>query len=317
MTKENDYVRSIYDGHRNNPAKNRKAIIEGMYFRLFAQLACARFKWVDLPDSVDERFLELTLFQRALVVFYFDNDFDKFLALRGAGNGLPNMYDNPKGYRVLGNQDIPGKNLSAKDCVPIWSNSMRMPDHDIAMLYATKLAEIDRTIEIDLLAMRHPFVMMVDDNEKQSVLQAFRMVQEGQPVIVGTNALGDLLANKANVLNMHIDKDVVPNLQIVKSKMWNECMTFLGINNSNQEKRERLVSSEVDANNSQVVMARNVALDARRRAALEINDKFGLDISVEWNEDPLDTAVTSLMTDLPNDPSSESDSAPADDDVTE
>ena len=288
-----DYVRSIYDGHRNNPAKNKKFIIEQMYLRIFTEIACARFKWVGLPDTVDPRFLEMTLFQRALSVFYYDTDFSRYMALRASGTGKINMYDNPTSYTVIGNTMV-NKTLSYKDCVPIWANFMRMPDWDIAMLYSTRLAEIDVTIDIDAMAMRHPFILLVDDNEKQSVINAVRQVREGQPVIVGTPALGDVLDNKAKLLDMNIDKDMILNLQLAKSKIWNECMTFLGINNANQDKRERLVVSEVSANNSQVLMARNVALNARREAAEQINQKYELSVKVDWNID-VETIIREKM----------------------
>lgn len=284
MAKRNDYVRSVYDEFRNNPAKNRKAIQERMYLRLFTEIACARFNWVGLPDSIDTRFLELTLFNRALSVFYWDNDFDRYLALRASGTGKINMYDNPTSYTVIGNTMV-NKTLKAKDCVPIWANFMRMPDWDIASIYATKIAEIDRTIEIDLLALRHPFILAVDDNQKLSAQNAFRQVQEGQPVIIGTQGLGELIESQFKVLDMRLDAQLVPNLQVSKSKIWNEAMTFLGINNANQEKKERLVASEVAANNSQVLMARNVALDARRQACEIINKRYDLSVDVHWNID--------------------------------
>jgi hypothetical protein len=257
--KKQDYVRSIYDGFRNNPERNRKAIEERMYLRIFTEIACARFKWVGLPTGIDERFLELTLFNRALSVFYFDEEFDRYFALRASGTGKINMYDNPTSYTVIGNTMI-NKTLQGDKCVPIWANFLRMPDWDIASVYAMRCAEIDRTIEINLMAHRHPY-------------------------IVGTNALGDVMDSKVKLLDMKIDKDEVLNLQLVKGKMWNECMTFLGINNANQDKRERLVVSEVSANNSQVLMARNVALDARNQACEIINSMYDLKVSVHWNVD--------------------------------
>lgn len=282
--KKQDYVRSIYDGFRNNPERNRKAIEERMYLRIFTEIACARFKWVGLPTGIDERFLELTLFNRALSVFYYDEEYERYFALRASGTGKINMYDNPTSYTVIGNTMI-NKTLTGDKCVPIWANFLRMPDWDIASVYAMRCAELDRTIDINLMSMRHPFLMFVDDNEKLSVMNAYRQVKEGQPVIVGTNALGDMMDQKVKLLDMKIDKDEVLNLQLVKGKMWNECMTFLGINNANQDKRERLVVSEVSANNSQVLMARNVALDARNQACEIINSMYDLEVSVHWNVD--------------------------------
>lgn len=295
MSKQNrnDYVGSMYDTFRNNPNRNRKAIQERMYLRLLTEIACARFKWVGLPDSIDLRFLELTLFHRALSVFYWDEDFERYMALRASGTGKINMYDNPTTFTVIGNTMV-NKTLKATDCVPIWANYLRVPDWDIVSIFSTRFAELDRTIEIDILAQRHPFVLIADDNQKQSVLNAFRQVQEGQPVIVGTPTLGDAIANQFSLFDFNMHPDAVVNLQLVKSKMWNECMTMFGINNANQDKRERLVVSEVSANNSQVLMARNIALDSRRLACEQINAKYNLAVQVHWNVD-IDNIVQEIQ----------------------
>jgi hypothetical protein len=292
VSKQGDYARGLYDSFRSNPSRDRKSVAERMYERLMAEMAMARFEWRGLPDSIDQRFLELTLFHQALSVFYFDRDYDCYFALRGSGAGPINMYDNPTVFKVVGNTFV-NKTLRATrkgdkeaDCVPIWANFLRVPDWDIVKIYATKLSEIDRTIEQDILAMRHPFIVAVNDNQKLSLMNAMRQVQEGQPVIFGIENLADALDAMVKVFDMKIDKDEVINLQLAKSKIWNECMTLLGINNANQDKRERLVTSEVSANNSQVLLARQVALDARRDACNRINKRYpNLNISVHWNVD--------------------------------
>lgn len=268
-----------------NPARERMALLERMYLRMFIELAIARFKWENLPDSVDARFLETTLYYKGLSIFFKHKDFDQFLALGGSGQNMQDHYGNPTTFLVMGENGLINKQLSNKECVPIWNNAQRIPDHDISMIYATKMADIERTIELNIASMRTPYVFFVDDNEKHSVLNAYNQIREGQPVIVGTNVLGEILENKAKILDMRIDKDQPLTLQLVKAKQWNECMTFLGINNANQDKRERLVTSEVSANNSQVLMARQVSLNARRQAVEKINKMFDLDIKVEWNVD--------------------------------
>lgn len=273
-------------GFMPNQARSRTMTTEGMYQRILTELSLNRFKWVGMPDSIDERFLELTLFRNALCVFYREEKANRYLAVNGTGIGNINMYNNPTQFKVIGNSMV-SQTLGAKQCVPIWANFLRIPDHDIVYLYATKLAEVDRTIEINLKSMRQSQVMFVDENERLSYMNLMRQHQEGEPLMFGTPAM-DL--SKIQVFNLGIDKDQVVNLMDVKARLWNEAMTLLGINNSNQDKKERLVADEVSANNDQVSAQRSVALKSRKIAAEQINRMFDLDISVDWDETAKSTA---------------------------
>lgn len=279
-----DYVANLYDGFRNNPSQNRHTQEEQLYLRMFSEIACARFNWVGLPSGIDPRFLERTLFGRGLCVFYFDHDFDRYLALKAAGTGKVNMYDNPTSFTVIGNTMV-NKTLAGSDCVPIWGNSERMPEWDVVTLYATRLAQLDVTFDINAIALRHPFVVIADDNTKLSLINAYRQVREGQPVIVGTQALNTALEDSFKVLDMRVESSSLSTVQLAKSKVWNEAMTFLGVNNSNQDKKERLVESEVSANDNQVEIMRLSALNARRIACEAMNSMYDLSVSVHWNED--------------------------------
>lgn len=257
---------------------------EFIYQRILSELAISRFKWKGLPPSIDERFLELTLHTNGLIVFYFDADYDRFLALRGTGVGKWNMYDNPTRFQVVGN-DMVHKQLNAKECVPIWSNYLRHPDVSITDVYAHRLAEADRTIDINLLNERHPWIVSVNKNERLSLQAAFRAVQEGQPVIWGTdNFTPDELAKKLNVFNVGQDREATLNVMTARMRLWNDCMTLLGIENTNTDKRERMIVDEVNANAGQVMAARNVSMIARQEAARQINRLWsGLNVQVEWN----------------------------------
>ena len=287
MSRKRDHVEEyLYGPFRGNAPRDRKALYETMFMRTLTEFATNRFKWAGLPEEIDKRFLELELFRHALVVFYYDNDnYDRYLALRGSGAGKWNMYDNPTTFTVTGNTMVNRRLQAGRECVPIWANTLRVPDWDLVLLQSTKLAEIERTIEINLQAMRKPFLFAVDEHERQSFVNLWRQVQEGQPAIFGTETLSGSLDDKVKLFNMGIDKDIVLNLQISKSKIWNETMTYLGIDNANQDKRERLVADEVAANDAQIHAARNAALNARQYACEQINKKYGLNVSCEWNED--------------------------------
>jgi hypothetical protein len=279
----------IYNRHlngtmfANNPTNNRVAIIERMYLRVLTELAVNRFKWSGFPDSVDVRFLEMTLFYQALSVFYYDTDYDQYFALRGGSTNFLNMLDNPTGFFVVGN-NFQGKTVSAKRAVPIWANYVRIPDLDIVTIYASRLAEMDRTVEINSANARRSKYIVTTQNQQLSFTNINRQIDEGQNGISVGGAVQDLDA--INNVDLCVDPVTVLNLHILRTREWSECMGLLGIENANQDKKERLVSAEVDANSDQTSMMRFVNLNARRMACDKINKMYpDLNISVEYNTD--------------------------------
>lgn len=276
---------AIYSNHlfgsefKQNPNSTRFSLIESMYQRILTELASNRFKWTGLPDEVDVRYLELNLFYHALSVFFYNKDFDKYMALKGGGTNWINMMDNPTSFMVIGNNFV-SKTLSAKDCVPIWANQLRRPDVDIITLYAHKLAELDVTIEINSKNARQNKVLVTNENQRLSVTNINRQIDNGENGITVAGPIQDMQFVQA--LDLGINPDSLEKLDVLRARQWNVAMSLLGIENANQDKTERLVSGEVDANNGQTASMRFVNLNERRRAAKLINEKYGLNVSVEF-----------------------------------
>ena len=287
------YQPHLNGGRKNNPSTNNQVMIENMYIRVISELCMNRFKWVGLPDTIDTRYLELQLFKTALVVFFKDTDdidaqgnrrhtgTGRFLALNASGAGPVNMYDNPTHFQVTA--PTFNRKLTGSECVPIYANYLRVPDWDIVMTYARKLADIDRTIEITVENMRQTKILVTDENTRHSWIQVLNQVKTGKPWVLGAPGL-DPTALAAIDLNIH--HEYLPNLLLARSKMWADCMTLLGVNNNaSQDKKERLVSGEVEANDEQISATRNIALNARRMAAAQINRMFDLTVSVDFNRE--------------------------------
>jgi hypothetical protein len=297
------YAPHLNGGRKNNIANNRQAITERMYMRMLAEMAANRFEWKGLPDSVDARFLELNcLTYRGLAVFYYDDDAGKHFAVQGSGAGATNFLDNPVSFTVIGPgigagngktlQALPQRGENGErfepECVPIWANYMRGTDWDIITLYAHKLAKVDRTIEITMDNMRKTKVVAAPESERLSYVNILKQIGEGQDAIFGTRAMAEL-GDSLTVLDLGVDPLTLPNLQIGRSKLWSECMGLLGINNANQDKKERLVAAEVGANDEQVQATRNIALNARQFACEAINKRWPeLNISVDFRMPPID-----------------------------
>ena len=301
LVMDNFYMVHLQGGRKNNPAMNQQTMTEQMYIRVLSELCANRFEWDGLPDDVDVRFLEMNLTWRALAIFYQDAELDRFFIAQAAPSGAVNFMDEPTSYTIFG-PNMQSQRLNAMpsydltptgdagprkdpECVPIWANYMRTPDLDIIHLYARKLAKLDRSIEITADNMRKTKVVAANENERLSVQNALKQIAEGQDAVLVTDGGAAMISNM-QVLDLGVDPLTLPNLQIAKSKMWNEVMGLLGINNANQDKKERLVAAEVGANDEQVQATRNIALNARQQACERINRLYGLDISVDFKQPP-------------------------------
>jgi len=268
-------------GFNNDPQMNDQVMTEQMYLQTLTELCINRFKWDGLPEEIDRRFIELTLHSQGLVIFFHESEeYDRFFALRGMAHGQRNMYDNPTMFTAIGNQMIQ-KDLNARECVPIWANSLRIPQRQAIVLYARKLAKIDRTIDITVENMRYTRLVTGNANQRQSLVNIMRQVDEGKPIVYTTPNFDPA---SVQVFDLGVHPDTLPKLMDTRNSLWNQAMGFLGINNANQDKKERLVVSEVGANDEQVLAVRQTALNARQYAAEQINKMFGLDVSVSYDQ---------------------------------
>lgn len=293
MGRKGDGVYSqFYDPHLSgtfaaNPAQDQMALTRMMYTRHLTELCVNRFEWKGLPDSVDPRFLELNLFWRALTVFFKYSKTDEFMALQAAGTGMPNAQDVPTHFQVTAPNILINEKLeSGVDCVPIWANYLRVPELDKVNLYAMKLASLDRTIEINAGNMRGTKIVAVPENQRASAVNMVQQMEMGQPVVMVTKPAQDVM-DTVQVFDLGGPSGQLTELWDAKSHLWNECMTMLGINNSNQDKKERLVAAEVSANDEQVDSTRFIALNARQYAAEQINELWPeLNVSVDFRTGP-------------------------------
>ena len=250
------------------------------YLDRLTELAISMFEWKNLPKQIDERFLELTLFTDGQIVFFKDNELDDYLALQVATNGGFNVYRVPlkrRAYAVNGYQ----KQLNIEDSVIIYNNMLRKNSIRTVKLYAKRLANLDRIIDVNANAQKTPVLVQGNEQQKLTLQNVYKEYDGNSPVIFGYN---DLDLKGFSVLKTDAPF-VSDKLYQLKTQLWNECLTYLGISNLNIQKKERLVADEVVRNQGGTIASRYSRLNARRQACEMINDMFGLDIEVDYRED--------------------------------
>lgn len=247
------------------------------YFRRLSLMAKSVFKWSNLPNGIDEKWIEQFLFTDGKCVFFKDEE-KGLMVSRCNPSGTFNNYDEPVTLRPFGTNYYPNTELvNNVNCILIRNNDDMIPTSRTIRIFAYDLASISRTIDVNINAQKTPVMIKCSDKQKLSLKNAYNQITGNEPVIYVDKQMDvgvfEVLRTEAPI--------VFDKLQIQKHEIWNECMTFLGVNNANMNKRERLVTNEVEANNSQIELACEIMLKSRENACKLINEKFGTNIKVE------------------------------------
>ena len=249
------------------------------YYNRLTELSVSMFEWKNVPDTIDIRFLELALFGDGLAVFFYD-DVLGYLALRCAIGGQMNVYRIPTKRRAYAANGY-NKDLDESNSVIIFNNYLHTNSMLDVELFARRLYNLDRAIDVNANAQKTPILVQCDENQRLTLKNVYMKYDGNEPVIFGDKNLNP---NSIKVLQTGA-LYVADKLYQLKTQIWNEALTYLGISNINVTKKERLITDEVTRNQGGTMASRYSRLEARRQACDEINRKFGLNISCDYRED--------------------------------
>ena len=256
--------RQFWESARYNNATFR------YYYDRLIEMAVSRFEWKGLPDTVDTRYLELALLTDGKAVFFYDEVLG-YLALRCAIGGQMSVYRIPlnrRAYAANGYQ----KSLTEKDSVIIFNNMLHTNSIYALELYAKKLNNLDRAIEVNANAQKTPILVQCDENQRLTLKNAYMKFDGNEPVIYGDKNLNP---NSLKVFQTGAPY-VADKLFQLKTEIWNEALTYLGISNLNISKKERLITDEVARNQGGIIASRFSIEEARKQGCKEIEKIFGL-----------------------------------------
>lgn len=249
------------------------------YYYKLTLIARSLFEWENLPNNMDERWIEKYLFTSGKCIFFKDPNMG-FMVAGLAQQGSINCYGDPTSvYPVAENYTYSGKELiNGENCYVIRNNDLMLPNFPIVRHYSYKLCNIDRAIDVNIEAQKTPIIVRCSDKQRLSLKNAINQRRDNEPVIWSSD-LADI-NEMVDTLNLNAPA-VFKDLQTQKHMILNEVFTDFGINNANMDKRERMVSNEVEANNEQVKASEDVMLKVRQEACKQINRIFGTNISVK------------------------------------
>lgn len=250
------------------------------YYNRLMELSMSMFEWKNLPDTVDERYLELGLFSSGCMVFFKDDVIGE-LALNMTYRGGFDIYGEPTRRRAYSRYNQFQTTLDKDNSVIIWNNMLRTNSSLDVQMFAYRLYNLDRIVDINANAQKTPVLITCDEKQKLTMKNLYLQYDGNSPVIFGDSNL-DIKSLSVLKTDAPFVSDKIYDLKV---KIWNEALTYLGISNINTTKKERMITDEVIRNQGGTIASRFSRLESRRRAVKKINKMFGLNITVDYRED--------------------------------
>ena len=244
------------------------------YYNRLLELAINMYEWKNLPDTIDERFLELTLFSDGMAVYFRDEVLGD-LCLQTMIGGNLDVYRIPmertayasNGYQVQ---------LNPRNSVIIFNNYTHTNSMLDVEMYARRIYEIERTIDVNVKAQKTPMLIKGSEAQRLTLKNLYMQYDGNEPFIFGDDDL--------NTQNFQVLKTDAPyvcdKIYNLKTQYWNEALTYLGIPSANVMKKERLIKDEVLRGLGGTLANRYSRLSERQRAVEKINNMFGTNIEV-------------------------------------
>ena len=273
-------------GNRTSKFKDYLYVNDDTYVDYLCRLkkiAISMFEWVNLPNSMDSRFLELCLYYNGQAALLENKDGIK-INTRACPSGRMNIYNLPTQINCFSidftaikkkfDGFVPEGFNPSDYCVYVLNNLDRAPTANTLELFAYRLYLAQRCADINISINKLPYLVTVEENKRLTMENLINQLDENKPAIFGTDEMGSMIKDSLKVLPTN-PPFIADKLNDYKKEIWNEAMRFLGINNID-EKKERLIANETNSNNELINLNLQSYLVPRRKACEEFNKLFGL-----------------------------------------
>lgn len=264
------------------------------YLRRLRKVALSIFEWVNLPLSMDSRFIEKSLYYNGQCAFLFHEKYGHINS-NCASTGKLNIYGLPTELTCFTLEDsknrllyqgLPHYKVDKKtkevieidpnineQCILVMNDWERTPTQSTLELFALRLYEAERSSDVNIKNQKFPLIIGVEDSQRAFLENLYSQIDGNMPVIMGDKKqLGNLLLNVVETNSPF----VADKLQDYKKEIWNEALTSLGINNIMVDKKERLITEEANGNNELINLILQSYLAPRQKACELYNKLYKL-----------------------------------------
>ena len=258
------------------------------YLGRFRRIALSMFEWVNLPKTMNSRYLELCLYYNGKAALLKDKKYG-FINTKCAGTGYVNIYGLPTelncysysfssrrklyiGLNSLDNEDEREKKEN-EECILVQNNWEALPTVSSMELFAWRIYNAERVCDINIQAQKTPVLLIADETQRLFLENLYQQYNGNQPFIFGDkDQLGDKTIKSVSTEAPFVADKIME----YKKEIWNEALSFLGVNNIMLEKKERLITDEANSNNELINLNLQSFLAPRQEACRQFNEKFGL-----------------------------------------
>lgn len=240
----------------------------------YKNLAIQVYQWENLPPHLNSHLIEKMLYENGLICFMEYQG--GLIHLKATPSAECNIMGEPISYIITGFKETFTKNKN--DVVLVHNNNLDIPTSRTVKKYASKIFNIEKTIDINTNAQKTPYIVSVSDNNILTLKNIIKQIDEYEMAIYKDKNFNIQDTIKVTELTAPYICDKLLDL---KNSLENELLTRIGINNVDTDKRERLVTDEINSNNDEINKYLSIGLEHRKKACEEINKRYGLNISVK------------------------------------
>lgn len=252
------------------------------------------FEWENLPDTCNQRALETVLYFQGCALFFRDDAVyakTKYPVIDDiAGpyywhtpvnlNGNLNIYYEHVGLTAYSYNYH--KQFRIDNSVLIRNNKMMYPTYFTMIMYAEKIVEAMRAIDVTVENLKVPTIIACDE-EQYTTAKALTVDRSNNLPAIFTSKF--FRPDSIQVMPTGTNPQILADLWQHQHNIYNELLTRIGINNANTDKRERLNSDEVNSNNDLLDLSVRTFLQERQDACYRINKTYpDLNVSVKIRE---------------------------------
>lgn len=283
-----DYINAEVSQHSPSTVHTKNTELQRFFARYLLQKAMSVFKW-DLPETWDRDYFLYVLYGIGYIAVL---NTDKYGVIpQQCGLEGYNIFYQPK--RALVTNPLL-KGLRSLDIGTQCTLIKLQPDYgsvmDLVGFYADMMALTAETAGVNLVNSRLSYVFFgKNKNTAESQKKLFDRVASGEPATFVDTALYDVQSGNPSWIpfQQNVGQNYIAGDALADLRKWEMMFdTDIGIPNANTDKKERLISDEVNANNVEVTSKADLWLDQLQKSFAQTSKMFGIKLGVEWRNKP-------------------------------